>query len=402
MKRTAQLLLLAVLLTATVTGCVAPSQSQTIPENPAEFPLTDDQLPMMTTADGVKYVRTPDEFFANLPGWSYEAKYVEIDGLRQAYYEAGPADGEVVLLLHGQPTWSYIYRFVMPELAEAGYRVIAMDHLGMGRSDKPIDLDYYSYMLHVERLEVFIQELELDDEGITVFLQDWGSVIGLNVVGNHPDWFDRVILGNGSLPDWSDEYEPVPSLESYTQEEIQKSLDRINSAIANAPAVQPQRRNEAGELLDNTNGGHDLSPIRLLYVRTDERFRVSLNIEAGTFFAQTPEEHAAFEAPFPARITMAATRMFPSLISDLPGKNDTAWEGLRNFQKPFLTVIGNNDTGSFGSIENQNNFIDNVPGAKGQPHTRLMEAGHFVQYDQGSEVARLILEFMAANPVSPK
>lgn len=363
------------------------------------FALEDSELEVFTTEDGVEYVITPDEYFEDLHDWPYELQYVEIDGLRQAYYEAGPADGEVILLLHGQPTWSYLYRKLIPPLADAGYRVIAMDHLGMGRSDKPIDLEYYSYMLHVERLEAFIQKLDLDDEGISVFLQDWGSVIGLNVVGNHPDWFDRVILGNGSLPEWSDDYEPIPSIETYTQKEIQNSLDLINSKIAQAPAVQPQRRDENGELLNNTNGGHDLSPIRLLYIRTDERFRVSANIEAGTNFALTPEELAAFEAPFPARITMASTRMFPSLISDLPGKNDSAWEGLRNFEKPFLTIIGNNDTGSFGSVENQNNFIDNIPGAKGQPHARLMEAGHFVQYDQGTEVARIVLEFMAANPV---
>ncbi|MCP4543487.1 MAG: alpha/beta fold hydrolase [Chloroflexi bacterium] len=295
------------------TGCATSN-------NFREFPLEDSELAVLTTQDGVEYVRTSDIYFENLPDWPYEVKYVEINGLRQAYYETGPADGEVVLLLHGQPTWSYLYRKMIHSLANAGYRVIAMDHLGMGRSDKPIDLDYYSYMLHVERLEAFIQELELDDEGITVFLQDWGSVIGLNVVGNHPDWFDRVVLGNGSLPEWPDGFEPIPSIETYTQEEIQESLDLINSKIAKAPAVQPQRRDENGELVNDTNGGHDLSPIRLLYTRSDERFRVSLNIEAGTFFALTPEEHAAFEAPFPARVTMASTRVFPSLISQWFGQ----------------------------------------------------------------------------------
>ena len=376
------------------------------PDQVPEFPLADDQLPIMTTVDGVEYVRTPDEFFADLPGWSYEAKYVEIDGLRQAYYEAGPADGEVVLLLHGQPTWSYLYRFVMPELAEAGYRVIAMDHLGMGRSDKPIDLDFYTYMTHVERLEAFIQKLELDDKGITVFLQDWGSLIGLNVVGNHPDWFDRVVLGNGTLPTWPEGFVPVVLTEDL--EELKAAENRHHSKLSNVPASMPQLKDENGEytlyfkLRQLLSGEGNYNNDRIIYALYDERFRVSINIEAGTFFALPPEERAAFDAPFPARITMAAPRVFPGLINDVPGKTDSAWDGLRNFEKPFLTIIGNNDTGLLGSVENQNYFIENIPGAKGQPHARLMEAGHFVQYDQGVEVARLILEFIAANPVAPK
>ena len=150
-------------------------------------------MEILTTSSGVEFVRTPDSFFEDLPDWPYEAKYVEIDELRQAYAEAGPVDGEVVLLLHGQPSWSYLYRKMIPVLSDAGYRVIAMDHLGMGRSDKPIDLDYHSYDNHVYRLEQFIEILEL--ENITTFVQDWGSLIGLDVIGNNPDLFARVVVG---------------------------------------------------------------------------------------------------------------------------------------------------------------------------------------------------------------
>ena len=162
------------------------------------FAQEEPELEIMTTPAGVEFVRTPDSYFQNLPDWPYEAKYVEIDGLRQAYVDEGPKDGEVILLIHGQPAWSYLYRHMIPIFLEEGYRVIAMDHVGMGRSDKPIDMEYYSYVGHIQRMEAFIEELEL--EGITVFVQDWGSLIGLNVIGNNPEWFDRVVLGNGNLP----------------------------------------------------------------------------------------------------------------------------------------------------------------------------------------------------------
>ncbi len=155
----------------------------------------------MITADGVEFVRTPDACFENLPDWPYEAQYVEIDGLRQAYVDVGSGDsGETILMLHGQPSWSYLYRKMIPVLVEEGHRVIAMDHLGMGRSDKPIDPDDYTYVNHVERLETFITKLELDQGNLNLFVQDWGSLIGLQVVGTNPDWFDRLVVGNGFLP----------------------------------------------------------------------------------------------------------------------------------------------------------------------------------------------------------
>ena len=122
--------------------------------------IEDSDMEILTSSRGVEFVRTPDSFFENLPDWPYEGKYVEIDGLRQAYAEVGSPDGEVILLLHGQPSWSYLYRKMIPILSDAGYRVIAMDHLGMGRSDKPIDLEYHSYDNHVYRLEQFIEKLQ--------------------------------------------------------------------------------------------------------------------------------------------------------------------------------------------------------------------------------------------------
>ena len=160
----------------------------------------------------MRVLRTPDERFENLPGYDFAPHYVDIGGLRMHYVDEGPADGEVVLLLHGQPSWSYLYRDMIPVLADAGYRVIAMDHLGMGRSDKPIDIESYSYLGHNDRLEAFIDELGLSD--INMFVQDWGSLIGLRVAGLNPDLFATIAVGDGALPPVPEGTELFPPVEN--------------------------------------------------------------------------------------------------------------------------------------------------------------------------------------------
>jgi hypothetical protein len=192
----------AVLMTANVAARSAGAQDE----------LACDAEPVvMTTADGVDFVRTPEACFEDLPEWPYEPDHVEIDGLRQAYVDEGPADGEVVLLLHGQPSWSYLYRKMIPVLVDAGYRVIAMDHLGMGRSDKPIDIEAYSYLGHNERLQAFVEALELTD--INLFVQDWGSLIGLRTAGLDPDRYATISVGDGALPVIPKSIEPFPPVE---------------------------------------------------------------------------------------------------------------------------------------------------------------------------------------------
>ncbi len=363
----------------------------------AQEDLCNIELETMTTADGVEFVRIPDACFENLLDWDYDPQYVEIDGLRQAYVDVGTGEsGETILLLHGQPAWSYLYRRMIPVLAEEGHRVIAMDHVGMGRSDKPIDLDYYSYLNHVERLEVFIQELEL--EGITAFVQDWGSLIGLNVIGNNPELFDRVVLGNGTLPreDTVPSEAMVSSINNlFESPDIVSNLgDQFFERMSNTPANQPPLRDENGQLIGDVGDAENFLEW-MAYARFDERFRASQILENSTYFALTPEELEAYDAPFPARIAMAGIRIFPSLSLEVQGTTDSAWEGLRSYNEPFLTIIGNNDPLNLGSVENQNYMIENIPGAEGQEHTRLIDAGHFLQDDKGEEIAELVLAFIA-------
>src|SRR6476619_2774754 len=147
----------------------------------------------------MKVLRTPEDRFADLPDFGYRPGYGEVDGVRVAYAEVGPADGEPVLLLHGEPSWSFLYRKVMPVLADAGLRAIAADLVGFGRSDKPSEVDDHSFARHVEWIRALAFD-RLDLRGLTLVGQDWGGLIGLRLVAEHPDRFTRVVAANTGLP----------------------------------------------------------------------------------------------------------------------------------------------------------------------------------------------------------
>ena len=343
---------------------------------------------MRTTSDGIDFVRTPSRCFEDLPGFDYELKSVEIDGLRQGYVDEGPATADPVLLLHGQPSWAYLYRKMIPVLVEAGHRVIAMDHVGMGNSDKPIDIEYYSYLGHVDRLEKFIEALGL--RSITVFVQDWGSLIGLKVAGENPGWFDRIVVGDGALPLIPEGFEPFPRVEN--PDEIDPDLQTVFGLI---PPQQPPFYDEDCNLIFEVG---NFFGDWMEYAMKAASFHPAEVVEAMTWYDVPPEEEAAYDAPFPSRIYMAGPRTFPSLVNELGGQTQEAWAGLQSYEKPFLTIWASNDPGNLGSCEVQQNLIDNVPGAESQPHTRLPEASHFLQDDQGAEIARRIVELIQANP----
>ena len=374
-------LVLAILccVSLALTGCESDNQSAREPE-------------ILTTNEGVEYVRTPDVRFENLPDWDYEPQYLEVDGLRQGYIDVGPADADPILLLHGQPSWSYLYRFMIPTLVENGHRVIAMDHLGMGRSDKPIGIEYYSFENHVSRLEIFIQELELDN--LTVFAQDWGSVLGLYLAGTNLDIFDRMVIGNGGLPIVEQPY-PLP-------EDIEASNAEFDQLLSFIPPNQPPFYDEDGNSLlplpgdGSADGGFGQWIAYALYF---EDFQPSKMVEALTYGALTPEERAAYDTPFPTRLTMAAPRSFPSLLNTMVGVTEPALEGLRRYNKPFLTIFGGNEPGLTGETDAQQFMIDNIPGASGQPHHRFPDASHFLQDDKGAEIAEMIDRFIADNPL---
>ena len=346
-----------------------------------DLSLCDGQPIIRTTNDGVEFVRTPSGCFEDLPGFPYELKHVDIDGLRQGYVDEGPANAPVVLLLHGQPTWAFLYRKMIPILVGAGYRVVAMDHLGTGYSDKPIDIADYSYLGHIDRLEQFINALGLSD--ITLFAQDWGSVIGLHVAGENPDWFARIVIGDGTLPVVPQGVEPYPPVQN--PDEIDPDLQ---SPFA-FPAQQVPFYNGCTLI-----GASFDFPAWMEYAMKAEGFHAAGAVEGGTWFDIPSEDEAAYDAPFPSRIYMAGIRVFPSLSNEMGGVNQNAWANLQQFDKPFLTIWADNDPVFLGSCATQDRLINNIPGAAGLPHTRLPEASHFLQDDQGEEIANRIVELM--------
>jgi haloalkane dehalogenase len=292
-------------------------------------------------------LRTPDERFADLPDFPWTPRYTEIAGLRMAHVEDG--SGPTVLMLHGEPTWSFLYRKMIPGIAAAGLRAVAPDLIGFGRSDKPTAPSDYSYRQHVDWLVAWIEALDL--RGITLFCQDWGSLLGLRIAAEHPDRFDRIVVGNGFLP------------------------------IADRPTPPAFRAWRA-------------------FARFTPVFPTGRIVQAGTARRLTAAERAAYDAPFPSERYKQGARAFPRLVPTDPDDpavpaNRRAWEALGRWEKPFLTAFGKKDP-ILGWADRL--LQRHVPGAQGQPHRDLAHAGHFLQEDAGEELAAVVAGFVAATP----
>ena len=300
----------------------------------------------------MKVLRTPEERFAGLPDFGYQPRYADAGGLRLAYVEAGPPAGEPVLLLHGEPSWSFLYRKVIPVLAEAGLRVIAADLIGFGRSDKPAEVRDHSYARHVEWVRAFAFDA-LGLSGVTLVGQDWGGLIGLRLVAEHPDRFARVVAANTGLPTGD---QPMPDV-----------WLRFREIVRTAPALS-----------------------------------VSRLVQAGCQTRLTPEILAGYEAPFPDPAYAAAVRAMPGLVPTSPDDpaseaNRAAWRRLAAWDKPFLVAFSDRDpiTGGMAPI-----LKNTVPGAAGLDHPVLEGAGHFLQEDAGERLGAVIAEFVRAHPAS--
>lgn len=293
-------------------------------------------------------LRTPDARFAGLPGYDFAPNYVQIDGLRMHYVDDGPEHGEVVLLLHGEPSWSYLYRTMIPPLANAGFRVIAPDLIGFGRSDKPAQPADYSYAGHVAWMTAFIESLDLN--GINLFCQDWGSLIGLRVAAENPQRFARIALGNGGLPTGDTE---MPAAFKAWQK----------------------------------------------FARYSPWFPIGKIIQKATTSELSDAVVAAYDAPFPSAKYKAGARAFPALVPCTPddpasAANRAAWDVFEKWQKPFLTTFSDRDPITRGGDKR---WQETVPGAAGMPHVTVANAGHFLQEDKGPELAEIMIRFIAAN-----
>ncbi len=300
----------------------------------------------------MKALRTPDERFENLAGYPFRPNYVEVpDGeggtLRVHYVDEGPRDANPVLLMHGEPTWSYLYRKMIPIIVEAGHRAIAPDLIGFGRSDKPDNRNDYTYQRYVDWMHAFLEKVGL--KNITLVCQDWGGLIGLRLVAEKIDFFDRVVAANTGLPTGEG-----PLNEAFMQwQKISREVPQFDVGMIISQALQT-----------------------------------------------TPPDEviAAYNAPFPDETYKEGARIFPSLVPTRPDDpaseaNREAWKVLSRFEKPFLTAFSDGDPITRGG---DRVFQSRIPGAKGQPHTTIKGAGHFLQEDKGEEFARVIVDFIAS------
>ena len=301
----------------------------------------------------MKILRTPDARFADLPEFPWPPSYVDVDAgdgsgtLRVAFVEAGPSDGPVVVCLHGEPTWSFLYRRVMQVLADAGCRALAFDLVGFGRSDKPADVVDYTYARHVEWMrQAMFGRLGLRD--VTLLGQDWGGLVGLRLVAENPDRFARVVAANTGLPD----------------------------------------------------GRHEMAEVWYLFrdaVAKAERLDIARFVAGGCLRKPEPAVLAAYDAPFPEESYKAGARAFPLLVPttpDDPGAlaNQKAWEVLTALDLPFLCAFSDSDpiTGGMAPV-----FARQMPGAAGRSHPTITGAGHFLQEDAGEELGRVVANFVA-------
>ncbi|MEM7741062.1 MAG: alpha/beta fold hydrolase, partial [Pseudomonadota bacterium] len=268
---------------------------------------------------------------------------------------------------------------------------IAMDHLGVGTSDKPIDLDYYTFDDHADRLERFMDALDLHD--FNFFVQDWGSVIGLYVAAGDLDRYRRIIVGNGGLP--------VVTQRSEPPEDLEASNAAFHQTLLSIPDLQPPFFDADGNpILVGGDPGEGPEPFGqwVAYAKTSEDFQPSIMCEALTYYPLTEAEEYAYDAPYPHRISMAGARMFPSLRDELVGLTQERKDTLRTYDRPFLTIFGANDPGLSGEGDDQQWMIENIAGAEGQPHERIPDGSHFFQDDKGFEVAAMVDDFIRRTP----
>ena len=308
----------------------------------------------------MELLRTPDERFADLPDFPFAPHYVEVADptdpaatIRVHHLDEGPRDGRVVVLLHGEPRWCYLYRSMIPPLVAAGRRVVAPDLVGFGRSDKPASRHEHTYARHVEWWrETLFDHLDLHD--ITLFVQDWGGLIGLRLVAEHPGRFDRLVVSNTGLN--TGDRSPTEGFLAWRE-----------------------------------------------FSQSVESFPVGRIIDGGTIRPLSDAEIAAYDAPFPDESFKEGPRMLPTLVPASPddpaaADNRRAWTALEAFERPVLTAFSDLDPVTAGG---ERAFQFKIPGARDRQHVTIDGAGHFVQEDAGPRLADLLVRFMDEDPPAP-
>lgn len=297
----------------------------------------------------MEVLRTPDRRFANLSGYGFAPHYVEAGEVRIHYLDEGPSDADPVVMLHGEPSWCYLYHKIVPIIAAAGHRAIAIDLVGFGRSDKPARREDYTYQRHVDWSGAVLASLDL--RNITLVCQDWGGLIGLRLAAEQPDRFARIVAANTFLP--TGDQPPSDAFKAWQK-----------------------------------------------FSQETPQFPVGTIVKGACVTQLSDEVVAAYDAPFPDERYKTGARQFPMLVPIRPddpasAANRKAWEVLRRWDKPFLTAFSDSDPITRGA---DRLLQEAIPGASNQPHTTITGAGHFLQEDKGPELAAAVVDFIARTP----
>ena len=352
----------------------------------------------------MRILRTPDACFEDLQDYPFAPHYTNItteegDELRIHHIDEGPTDGPIVLCMHGQPVWSYLYRKMIPYLNKAGMRVIAPDLVGYGKSDKPAAREDYSYERQVTWMGAWLEAN--DFTGITFFGQDWGGLIGLRLIVNHPDRFERVVISNTGLPHNPDVPDDI--------------IRQVENFRANAPTPSLMAMQKALSAMGDS--GHFATQFaywqKFCWENEDMPIGFMMSMTMGEqsglvsalkFFLHGLGVHSlfptplarAYDAPFPDPIFKMGPRAMPSQVPTLPTspslpQQEKAWAFFEAFEKPFLCAFTDNDPVTAGQ---QEEFLNRIPGTKGLPHTTIKGGGHFVQENAPDQVASVIIDLI--------
>lgn len=315
-------------------------------------------------------LRTPDSAFAELSDYPFQPHYLEIEGMRMHYLDEGKSASEqqqTIFLLHGQPSWSYLYRHMIPVLVKAGYRVIAPDLIGFGKSDKPVSEDLHSYSNHVRWMNLFVQQLGI--QHAAAFMQDWGGMIGLRVLAQQSQWLDRLVVANTALAEMN-------ALEKFMVPKVLK----VMRLMAGKPSLD--------KFSSNINYGNWAG-----YFRHSQTLQIGEIIQTLTTRHLSEDEIQAYDAPFPSAEYYAGPRKMPEIVVADLNQVNADWKKLKQWHKPVLTLFSDADP-FLADQGYDKKFQQNFPGARGQPHITVQNASHFLQEDQSLQLANKTINWL--------
>lgn len=314
-----------------------------------------------------KIITTPESAFAHLKDYPFKANYIDVGGLNMHYLDEGDKNNKAIFLFHGQPSWSYLYRHMIPVLVEKGYRVIAPDLIGFGKSDKPVDATAHTYRAHVKWMSTFIRKLGI--KHAAAFMQDWGGMIGLRVLAGNPQWLDRLVVANTALSETKPPLRWImPSILKFTRMTAgQSSIEKLSKEMTYGNWAN-------------------------YFTHTDE-FEIGKIMQLLTTRELSQEEIDAYDAPYPSALYAAGPRKMPEIVaSDLSDVYED-WKRLKQWEHPVLTLFSDKDP--FLADQGYDKlFQTNFKGATGQPHITVTNASHFLQEDQFDELTSRVTRWL--------